>query len=138
MSGIGLHTGLKRPCKVVESFRQRGSDIMPEGRRGRRPKRLPKYAAGEPSAARLYRDLCSTCNHIRTCGDHSTPQRPIFFCEQFEAFVPVSAGPVAASEQPPSDRGESQYKGLCINCETRQTCTTCKPEGGVWHCEEYR
>jgi len=29
-------------------------------------------------------------------------------------------------------------KGLCINCENRNTCKFIKPNGGVWHCEEYR
>jgi len=29
-------------------------------------------------------------------------------------------------------------KGLCINCENRSTCKYIKPNGGVWHCEEYR
>ena len=31
----------------------------------------------------------------------------------------------------------AQYKGLCQTCEYRETCTYPKPEGGVWHCEEY-
>lgn len=29
-------------------------------------------------------------------------------------------------------------KGLCINCENRNTCKYIKPDGGVWHCEEYK
>jgi len=29
-------------------------------------------------------------------------------------------------------------KGLCINCENRHTCEFTKPNGGIWHCEEYR
>jgi NADH-quinone oxidoreductase subunit E len=29
-------------------------------------------------------------------------------------------------------------KGLCVNCENRHTCEFMKPDGGVWHCEEYR
>jgi hypothetical protein len=27
--------------------------------------------------------------------------------------------------------------GLCMNCENRRVCTHPKPEGGVWHCENY-
>jgi NADH-quinone oxidoreductase subunit E len=30
-----------------------------------------------------------------------------------------------------------KYKGLCLNCANRETCTFPKPEGGVWHCDEY-
>jgi hypothetical protein len=29
-------------------------------------------------------------------------------------------------------------RGLCINCDVRNTCTFPKPEGGVWFCEEYQ
>jgi hypothetical protein len=28
--------------------------------------------------------------------------------------------------------------GLCPTCDFRSTCMYPKPEGGVWHCEEYR
>jgi hypothetical protein len=34
----------------------------------------------------------------------------------------------------PSD----SHLGLCGLCEDRSTCTYPRPEGGVWHCEEYR
>ena len=27
--------------------------------------------------------------------------------------------------------------GICINCKNRQTCKFIKPDGVVWHCEEY-
>ncbi len=30
-----------------------------------------------------------------------------------------------------------EFKGLCVNCANRHTCLCPKPEGGVWHCEEY-
>jgi hypothetical protein len=30
-----------------------------------------------------------------------------------------------------------RFKGLCVNCKYRETCLYPKPEGGVWHCEEY-
>jgi len=29
------------------------------------------------------------------------------------------------------------FKGLCINCDHRFTCTLPRPESGVWYCEEY-
>lgn len=32
----------------------------------------------------------------------------------------------------------SIHRGLCINCDVRDTCTFPKPEGGVWFCEEYQ
>lgn len=44
------------------------------------------------------------------------------------------------SERPGTERGArdaGDCKGLCVNCANRQTCLFPKPEGGVWHCEEY-
>lgn len=32
---------------------------------------------------------------------------------------------------------DRRFKGLCVNCAYRETCLYPKPEGGVWHCEEY-
>ncbi len=29
-------------------------------------------------------------------------------------------------------------KGLCINCENRDTCKETKLDGSIWHCEEYQ
>jgi hypothetical protein len=48
-------------------------------------------------------------------------------------------------DQPRSERTNSsrpkrsggEHKGLCMNCANRETCLYPKPEGGVWHCEEY-
>jgi len=31
-----------------------------------------------------------------------------------------------------------RFKGLCVNCDHRFECRLPRPEGGVWHCEEYR
>ncbi len=98
------------------------------------------YIPEGPPAPRPYRDLCSTCNHAETCGSRSTPERPILFCELFEVFAPApTAAPVAAPpERTASGQGAVEHKGLCVNCENRQECTMARPEGGIWHCEEYR
>jgi hypothetical protein len=32
----------------------------------------------------------------------------------------------------------THQRGLCSICEGREVCAFPKPEGGVWHCEEYR
>ena len=91
-----------------------------------------------PSAAREYRDLCSTCSHAESCGNRSTTERPIFFCELFEVFAPPPPVAPAPAREPAARRDAGEYKGLCVNCENRSTCALPKPEGGVWHCEEYR
>jgi len=113
---------------------------MSEGHRFPDPDSLNAYVAASPFADRPYRDLCSTCNHAEACGDHSTPENPIFFCEQFDAFAAVAPSdhaapsPGLAATRAVGNRDE----GLCMNCEDRDTCRTPRPQGGVWHCEEYR
>lgn len=87
-----------------------------------------------------YRDLCSNCDNADACDGGTRPRRPIFFCESFEVF---GAAPVMERDQDnpaplraaPSANG---YAGLCMNCDNVRVCMLPKPEGGVWHCEEYR
>jgi len=113
---------------------------MPKRHSGPNPEDIPPCADREASVSREYRDLCSTCNHTSTCGTRSTPRRPILFCEEFDAFLPVStsAGDKTVSSEPPGRQDATRHKGLCVNCENRDTCTMQKDEGGIWHCEEYR
>jgi len=99
---------------------------------------VARRVAQGPSATGPYRDLCSTCSHAETCGNRSTPDRPILFCEMVEVLAPPLAVTPAAARQPTDRQNEGDYKGLCMNCENRRTCMLRKPEGGVWHCEEYR
>lgn len=105
------------------------------------PGDIPLMASRSAAPPRRYRDLCSTCNHVKACGGRSTPERPIFFCEQFEISVPAPVAEVqsAASIRPePRRRRADERKGLCSNCENADACTAPNSEGGIWHCEEYR
>jgi hypothetical protein len=113
---------------------------MPAKRPFRDPESAPRYTLGRADAPRPYRDLCSTCNHAKACGGRSTPEHPIFFCEEFEAFVPAMSpeSAPAAPARPTEGHIASAHTGLCMNCDNAETCTSPKPEGGVWHCEEYR
>ena len=96
-----------------------------------------RNSTASPLATKPYRDLCSTCSHTEACGHRSTPEQPIFFCEMFEAAgAAAAAAPTSRRPADPADAGD--YKGLCMNCEHRDQCSLPKPEGGVWHCEEYR
>jgi len=100
---------------------------------------VSSYVPVSPPPGRPYRDLCSTCLHAEACGSRSSPERPILFCELFEVFVPTQmAAPAAAPpERPAGGQGAVEPKGLCVNCANRENCTMARPEGGVWHCEEY-
>ena len=101
---------------------------------------IPLDAMGRSDASGLYRDLCSNCNHAEACGGRSSPRRPIFFCEEFDVFVPVPISPPVRSlpTQPNKRQSTNEHTGLCMNCDNAETCTLPKPEGGIWHCEEYR
>lgn len=100
-----------------------------------------------------YRDLCSNCDNAPTChGDARGPSRPVFFCEMFTAAAshpstasgPATGDPADPESDPPPagppsfEQNPNGRSGLCVNCEFVTTCTLPNPEGGVWHCEEYR
>ena len=126
--------------QAIEDLLTIGVDNMSKRHSGPDPENIPHYVDWGASVSRTYRDLCSTCNHTSICGTRSTPQRPILFCEEFDAFLPIptSAAGKTVSPKPPGRQDAARYKGLCVNCENRETCTTHKDEGGIWHCEEYR
>ena len=104
------------------------------------PTSVTLWAVGHREDSGPYRDLCSTCNNAEACGSRSTSERPIFYCEEFDAFVSVPVSEVArpAPARPGTKRKALRRGGLCTNCDNAETCTSSKPEGGVWHCEEYR
>ncbi len=88
-----------------------------------------------------YRGLCVTCEKAPTCTFPRDPDRPVFQCDEFEGRLNYSkvVVPAARSKKDSTTKGKvsEKFKGLCKICEKRDTCTYPKPEGGVWHCEEY-
>ncbi len=86
--------------------------------------------------------LCANCVHATDCRYRQTAQQPLLYCEEHE--VAGSRGNAsAAGATPKKDDRERSLRdaavlGLCANCDHRDTCTLPRPEGGVWHCEEYR
>ncbi len=90
-----------------------------------------------------YRSLCSSCRNSGACAFQKDRQKPVLYCEEFEIDISPSAkiaGKEKSSPTAPVDAKEDSGKfiGLCSNCDNRRTCTFPRPEGGVWHCEEYR
>ncbi|KPL18822.1 MAG: hypothetical protein AMJ92_06255 [candidate division Zixibacteria bacterium SM23_81] len=93
--------------------------------------------------------LCTTCNEAPNCAHAKNSKKPILFCEMFddshprmETAVPEQSATAGETKKPqvasaPEKSETSKLKGLCVNCDNRETCTFPKPEGGVWHCEEY-
>jgi len=105
----------------------------------------PDSSGGEFLAARAVVEftpvgLCSTCNNSTTCVHREYRGRDAQFCEMFDcsngASHPPSVGLVTPTMRDASE--QAGLKGLCVNCENRETCTLPRAETGVWHCEEYR
>jgi hypothetical protein len=83
--------------------------------------------------------ICSTCNHLADCAYRFRNGAPIWFCEEFDDSVEPARAPMSDTlALEPEPNGKEKFLGLCMNCELRHTCAFPKPEGGVWHCEEYR
>jgi len=90
--------------------------------------------------------LCLCCKFALACTYDSNPGHPILQCEEFEGMIytpdqrkkPKKILPLKSRRSPFPSGSPSQYKGLCKTCEERATCTYPKPEGGVWHCEEFQ
>ena len=91
--------------------------------------------------------LCSCCSSLKTCTYSKDSHRPILQCEEFDGIVPYSlkmlshrrSVPRGLEKTPTPGMSEPvSHRGLCNLCEDHLMCTYPKPEGGVWHCEEYR
>jgi hypothetical protein len=88
--------------------------------------------------------VCSACIHELVCAHPRDLERPPLQCAEFEIGYRPSdklevAGPDGAADAPlNSPARPGSLKGLCVNCDERETCSYPKPEGGVWRCEEYR
>ena len=98
---------------------------------------IQKITAAE---VRVYWGLCSTCREAPTCTYRKDPRQPVWECDEFEYETPrmtISAPTDSGVKFTAEYKNAGKHKGLCVNCESRETCTYRKPEGGVWHCEEY-
>jgi len=109
----------------------------------KRPKQQKKVAKDKPTAPQKpqkIKGICSNCKHNQDCLYLRNSRKPILFCQEYEvADEPrvhsrKTAGTTVKQAEPASSK---PLKGLCVNCANRDTCTFRKPEGGVWHCEEY-
>lgn len=99
-----------------------------------------------------YSGLCSTCKNASTCTYPRDPERRVHYCceheghEECEGSVSLallrtgnifSLPPDLVATPPTAERDSGIHRGLCKNCANRETCTFPRPEGGVWHCDEY-
>ncbi len=102
---------------------------------------MKKHADTDTKQSKTIRGLCITCNNISDCSFRAIDaNRLIWYCELFDCFVEVekvveTAKAILGSQ--PLEKGYGKYEGLCANCKNCLTCIFTKPEGGIWHCEEY-
>ena len=90
-----------------------------------------------------YFGLCMSCRNASSCTFPRDPARPAFYCEEFEidtitSTISLKNNQSLATGRDTIDEDSMKFFGLCRDCEGRRKCTFPKPEGGVWHCEEYQ
>ena len=86
-----------------------------------------------------YFGICTTCNNAPFCAQANNSKHPVWLCDMFDNSV-VSKKK-EKEEKVKSDfahKYSSKYKGLCMNCENRETCKFATCEDGIWHCTEYQ
>lgn len=87
--------------------------------------------------------LCASCENAEFCAYRAIRGFDALYCELFTgspSYLNGGAendirgaigGPHAVETLPEA------YGGLCQNCARLNLCVLPKPNGGVWHCEEY-
>ena len=86
--------------------------------------------------------LCGTCRHAEGCVLKGSGGTPIYECNEFESARSMEFASEPSDEASDGGGGRAQAadsaKGLCVNCESRDTCMFADMVYGVWHCEEYK
>ncbi len=92
------------------------------------------------SSSYIFVGLCATCNNAADCVYRKRRGADAIYCEMFDGYArPNGNGKRVATIVTTLEIAKStEFKGLCVNCEDRDTCKLPRPEGGVWHCEEYK
>ena len=102
--------------------------------------------ASQSTTASDYLDLCWNCNSSDECLSKKTLTRPIWFCEEFSVDAPKAdtqfltifpAESKASAVSDASGENPTEYKGICMNCEHRQSCRGAVTDPPTWFCEEY-
>ena len=106
-----------------------------------------------PTGVPKYRGLCSTCEQRATCAYPRDPDQRIHYCCEHDGYQESEGSvslallgtgrifshlPTSQARSVADETLSAAYKGLCRSCQNRESCTFPKPEGGVWHCEEYQ
>jgi hypothetical protein len=98
----------------------------------------PKYTAAQLG-------ICAKCKRMELCTSRKNWIGPIIDCEDFDdrratapdlavesqSFAMNKSIDLAAPEE------AEIYKGICSNCDNRETCGYRTSDQAVWYCEEY-
>lgn len=106
---------------------------------------LSLHTASEEKPEEAPPGICALCTNYPDCT-FPKPEGGVRFCDELD--YPGQPKDVENVNQPVywgrfgfSDRRAGQepenLAGLCPSCENRFECRFPKPEGGVWHCEEF-
>jgi hypothetical protein len=100
----------------------------------------------ETSDSYVFAGLCATCGIVDTCISAKNGGYPVVECEEYAADERTFSEIVEVTAPTPTQKAtlvvktpeeEAVIEGLCETCTHRETCTFPRPEGGVWHCEEF-
>jgi hypothetical protein len=94
-----------------------------------------------------FRGICQRCINATWCTFPRDSRRPVQSCEEFcEPTGAVTRTEQERREEPhgaarggekPEAATAATLMGLCRDCIHSDLCQFAKPEGGVWHCEEF-
>ena len=91
-------------------------------------------------------NLCSICFHQKKCEVEGKTGGLVTKCDDFKLdltavrklnpFADVGTGnPDEGCSANSEPAGRSM--GLCLFCSKRKMCQLPRPEGGIWHCEDF-
>ena len=91
--------------------------------------------------------ICITCKHRSYCLSFQNGLKaeiPIWDCNEYEhndteviMDQPQYRAQAIDDCDSPGETTREDIKGLCTNCDNRNSCMLPITRGGVWHCEEY-
>lgn len=81
--------------------------------------------------------LCANCENAPGCTLRNG--HPVLFCEehQTERWKPIKNGISLNKRVINEPKVIEHFKGLCGNCELKDTCSWRNPGTVVFHCEHY-
>ena len=83
------------------------------------------------------KSICTTCIHSGHCVYQGRSIKSIIACDEFESKTENPEQSEILSERRGAET-EGLFKGLCANCNYRNTCMLADSVSGIWHCEEYK